>query len=65
MWYSVGRFFIEYLRTDSLMWHDFRVAQIASVILFIIGLIIVIVKKRGSRFDNLYHGKELKDEIKF
>lgn len=55
MWYSVGRFFIEILRTDSLMWHNFRVAQIASIILFVAGLILFIVKRRGSRFENLYH----------
>ncbi|NLV89186.1 MAG: prolipoprotein diacylglyceryl transferase [Tissierellia bacterium] len=38
--YSFIRFFIEGLRTDSLMWGQFRVAQIVSVIGFIIPLII-------------------------
>lgn len=38
--YSVGRFFIEALRTDSLMLGSFRVAQITSVLLFIAGLIV-------------------------
>lgn len=43
MWYSVGRFFIEQLRTDSLMIGDFKVAQIVSLILFIVGLIVFVL----------------------
>ncbi len=39
MWYSVGRIFIESLRTDSLMMSDFKVAQLISILLFIIGLV--------------------------
>ena len=38
--YSFGRFFIEALRTDSLMLGEFRVAQIVSVLLFIVGLLL-------------------------
>lgn len=37
MWYGVGRFFIESLRTDSLMFRDFKVAQLVSLIFVIIG----------------------------
>ncbi len=44
---------------------DFRVAQIMSVILFMVGLIIFILGKKGSRLTNLYHERESKDEIKF
>ncbi len=40
MWYSVGRIFIESLRTDSLMIGEFKVAQLISVILFVIGLVV-------------------------
>jgi len=65
MWYSVGRFFIEMFRTDSLMWNDFRVAQIMSIIFFIIGLIVLIMRKKRSRFSSLYHERDSKDEIKF
>ncbi len=38
VWYGFERFFIESLRTDSLMLGSFRVAQIVSVIMVIIGL---------------------------
>jgi len=54
MWYSFGRFFIESLRMDSLMFKEFKVAQIMSVVLFIIGFILFIVFGKGSRFDNRY-----------
>ena len=30
LWYGLGRTFIEGLRTDSLMWGDFRVSQILA-----------------------------------
>ncbi len=42
MWYGVGRYFIESLRTDSLMFYNFRVAQLVSIVTFIIGLIFFI-----------------------
>ncbi len=64
MWYSVGRFIIEGFRADSLLLYNFKVAQIVSVILFIVGLIMFIAKKRGSRFTNLYN-EENKDEVRF
>lgn len=58
MWYSIGRFFIESLRTDSLMFGSFKVAQLISILLFVIGLIIFIVCHRGSKLDNLYNENE-------
>jgi len=65
MWYSIGRFLIEILRTDSLMLGDFKMAQIASIILFIVGLIIFIYSHRGSKLDDLYNNKTEKQNIKF
>ena len=38
MWYGFGRFFIEGLRSDSLYLGTFRISQIVSIIIFIIGL---------------------------
>lgn len=54
MWYSFGRFFIESLRTDSLMLGGFKAAQVVSVILFIIGLLVFMVLSRKSKFEDLY-----------
>ena len=42
MWYSVGRFFIESLRTDSLMLGNIKVAQLVSIIMILIGLYLFI-----------------------
>ena len=58
MWYGVGRFFIEGFRTDSLMFGGFRVAQIVSVVLFVIGLILTMLLSRKGRFEDLYSDKD-------
>ena len=58
MWYSIGRFFIESLRTDSLMLGGFKAAQIVSVILFIIALIIMMLLSRKGKFEDLYNSEE-------
>lgn len=39
IWYGIGRFFIEGLRTDSLYLGIFRVSQLVSIILVLIGII--------------------------
>ncbi len=36
-WYGLGRFFVEGLRTDSLMWGSVRVSQALGGVLFIVG----------------------------
>ena len=53
-WYSVGRFFIESLRTDSLMLGPFRVAQLVSIVLFIIGILGLMIQSRKGKFEDLY-----------
>ena len=46
IWYSIGRFFVEGLRTDSLMLTShIRVAQLVSVILIIISIILIIYRR--------------------
>lgn len=65
MWYSLGRFFIESLRTDSLMIGSLKMAQVISVILFVSGLILFIVKASGSKMSNRYNDLENLDEIRF
>lgn len=54
MWYSFGRFFIESMRTDSLMLGGFKVAQIVSVILFLIGMFAFMILSRKGKFEDLY-----------
>ena len=43
IWYGIGRFFIEGLRTDSLMIFNIKVAQLVSILTFIAGLVILII----------------------
>ena len=52
IWYGLGRFFIEGLRSDSLYLGDFRVSQIVSVVMIFIGVVgkIVITKKQHINF---------------
>jgi len=51
--YSVGRFFIEGLRTDSLMWGSFRIAQIISVLMILAGLgMFYLAKNRKRKIDH-------------
>lgn len=46
--YSVGRFFIEMLRTDSLFVGDVRVAQAVSVVGVVIAAVIVVERRRKT-----------------
>ena len=55
MWYGVGRFFIEGLRTDSLMLGNLKMAQIVSIVMFLAGLGLFLYKARQSRFDDQYN----------
>ncbi|MGE8206608.1 prolipoprotein diacylglyceryl transferase [Heyndrickxia sp. NPDC080065] len=46
IWYSVGRFFVEGLRTDSLMLtSDLRMAQVISIVLVAVGIVLWIVRR--------------------
>ena len=47
IWYGIGRLIIEHFRTDSLYLMNFKVSQIVSIILIIIG-IIGILKNKGK-----------------
>ena len=55
MWYSAGRFYIESLRTDSLMFGNFKAAQIVSIVLFVIGFMTILINFRKSKLDDLYY----------
>jgi len=45
LWYGIGRVVIEGFRTDSLYFREFRISQIVSIILIIIGLIGLFINK--------------------
>ncbi len=64
MWYSAGRFVIEAFRNSSyiLMIGPFKIAQLTSVLLFVIGLVLFLKGLRGSHFENLYKEEEAHEE---
>lgn len=47
--YSLARGLIEGLRTDSLMWGEFRVAQLISLATIVVGLILLWIIRRKKR----------------
>ncbi|MBN6186914.1 prolipoprotein diacylglyceryl transferase [Aneurinibacillus sp. BA2021] len=47
IWYSIGRFFIEGLRTDSLMLTEtLRIAQVISLVLLVFALVMMVVLRK-------------------
>lgn len=55
IWYSIGRYFIEGLRTDSLMlFGEFRMAQLLSLILIMGGIILLIVRRKLGYSEKKY-----------
>ncbi|MGE7919972.1 prolipoprotein diacylglyceryl transferase [Viridibacillus sp. NPDC093762] len=49
IWYSFGRFFVEGLRTDSLLIGDLRMAQIVSLIGLVIGVALFIYRRMNVK----------------
>lgn len=60
MWYSLGRFFIEELRTDSLMLFRFKVAQIVCASCYLVGFILFIYFCFSTIKKGLYYPKTKK-----
>ncbi|MFV0274660.1 MAG: prolipoprotein diacylglyceryl transferase [Bacilli bacterium] len=59
IWYSIARFFIEELRTDSLMFFDFKVAQLVSILGIIIGIGFIVY---GFKRKEMYYKKGIDNE---
>lgn len=59
IWYGVSRFFIEGMRSDSLMLGNFKMAQIISIIMIICGIYLCFIKNIQKRkLENLYHKED-------
>ena len=52
-WYGLERFFVEGLRTDSLMAGDFRISQIVAAVSFIAALIVFVFFKIYTKKKNI------------
>ncbi|HLR65687.1 prolipoprotein diacylglyceryl transferase [Virgibacillus alimentarius] len=60
--YSIGRFFIEGMRTDSLyMFGHIRTAQFISILLILAAVAIMIYRRISGKADKRYDGKKIKN----
>ncbi|MRG84741.1 prolipoprotein diacylglyceryl transferase [Salinibacillus xinjiangensis] len=59
--YSVGRFFVEGLRTDSLYvpGTEVRVAQLISILIIVVSIIIMTYRRKKGYADKRYNGKKV------
>ena len=62
IWYGIVRFFIESLRTDSLMFGSLKMAQIVSILMIIGGIILIIIT--SIKCDYYCKGQVIKNERK-
>lgn len=49
MWYGFGRFFIEGLRTDSLMLGNIKISQLVAVVTFLVALCLIVYRRLKLR----------------
>ena len=54
LYYGIGRLLIESLRTDSLMLGNLKMAQLVSIAMIIIGLVLILIKQFQSKFKDQY-----------
>ncbi|NMA89845.1 MAG: prolipoprotein diacylglyceryl transferase [Amphibacillus sp.] len=60
IWYSIGRFFIEGLRTDSLYLFDLiRTAQLISLLAIVVGIGLIIYRRKSGQANVRYNGKKI------
>ncbi|XXM70863.1 prolipoprotein diacylglyceryl transferase [Lysinibacillus sphaericus] len=58
IWYSIGRFFVEGMRTDSLMLTEFlRIAQVISLVLIVVAATLIIFRRKSGLARHAYNDK--------
>lgn len=59
LWYSIGRFYVEGLRTDSLMLtSNLRIAQVISILIAIVSLILIFYRRKKGFANVRYKSNE-------
>lgn len=53
IWYGIVRFFIESLRTDSLMLGNIKIAQLIGIPMIIIGIVLIITSKNRNKYNEV------------
>ncbi|WP_026772282.1 prolipoprotein diacylglyceryl transferase [Sediminibacillus terrae] len=60
IWYSIGRYFIEGMRTDSLyIVGQLRTAQVISIVLVVLSIALIIYRRYSGKADRLYNGRKV------
>ena len=59
IWYGIGRFIIEGMRTDSLVFGGLKVAQLISIIMIIVGAIALAILNKKGKYEDLYNEDEV------
>lgn len=55
IWYSIGRFFVEGMRTDSLMLTEYlRIAQTISIFLIVLSIVLIIYRRKTGLAKDRY-----------
>ncbi|MGG3561091.1 prolipoprotein diacylglyceryl transferase [Neobacillus rhizosphaerae] len=54
IWYSIGRFFVEGMRTDSLMLGSLRMAQTISIVL-VVGALAILIYRRTKKLSEAHY----------
>ncbi len=65
IWYGFGRLFIEGLRTDSLYLGPFRISQIVSAVIILIGIGLIIYQRRYAFPKPEYYTDGMQYELEF
>ena len=64
VWYAILRFFIEGLRTDSLMLGSIRIAQLVSCLLFLVGIYLLFFHyRRDPKLAHLYQKEKIYERV--
>lgn len=53
IWYGIVRFFIESMRTDSLMLGNIKMAQFIGIPMIIVGIILIITSKNRNKYNGV------------
>ena len=65
IWYGIGRFLIEGMRTDSLYMGSFRVSQIVSIVIILLGIGLVIYQRRFAYPKPQYYTDGMQYEVTY
>ena len=64
IWYGVTRFFVEGMRSDSLMLGPLKMAQVVSIMMIICGIYFCFIRNiKSKKFENLYQEGGIRHEV--